>query len=207
MRVRDLRERNSAVTTILARTPRLLQGPRVGADLGTRIHLPADGRIVTIPNILHQVWIGPHPVPLRWTDTWRETNRDFEYRLWNDDAIQAFGLRNHETYQRFFLEGLYDGAADVSRDPLRVLARYIEVLSRIGPPRPIWRVSGPGALTDVLADTRTDDVTILPWWTFFAAPLWGDEESGRDPYAQHFWSTTAERWGHERPTPYPDAPR
>lgn len=212
---------------------------------------------MTIPKILHQVWIGPHPVPLRWTETWRETNRDFEYRLWNDDAIQAFGLRNHETYQRFLLEGLYDGAADVARAEIlyecggvyadadsvalrpigdapfmeagffaqyepnaafsalitnafmgavprhAVLARYIEVLSRIGPLRPIWRVSGPGALTDVLADTRTDDVTILPWWTFFTAPLWGDEEPAGDPYAQHFWSTTAERWGHERATAYP----
>jgi mannosyltransferase OCH1-like enzyme len=216
---------------------------------------------VAIPKILHQIWIGPRPAPLRWTRTWRETNPDFAYRLWNDDAIESFGLRNHDLYLRFLAEKLYDGAADVARVEIlhehggvyvdadsvalrpigdapfmqagffaqhepnetypglitnafmgavphhRVLARYIEVLSRIGPLRPMWRVCGPGALSDVLAEMSTDDVMTLPWWTFFASSLWGDEELGGDPYAQHFWSTTAERWGHERATSYPDTPR
>jgi mannosyltransferase OCH1-like enzyme len=134
--------------------------------------------------------------------TWRKINPDFVYRLWNDDAIESFGLRNQDVFHRFLAEELYDGAADVARVEILhehggvyvdadsmalrpigdasfmevgffaqrepndtypglitnafmgavphhpVLARYIEVLSQIGPLRPMWRVSGPGALTE-----------------------------------------------------------
>jgi mannosyltransferase OCH1-like enzyme len=211
-----------------------------------------------IPKTLHQIWIGPRPAPVSWMRTWREINPDFGYRLWNDDAIETFGLRNHDVYHRFLDEELYDGAADVARVEILhehggvyvdadsvalrpigvapfmeagffaqhepneahpglitnafmgavrhhpVLARYIEVLSRIGSLRPMWRLSGPGALTDVLAErSRAEDVMILPWWTFFTTSLWGEDSAAGDPYAQHFWSTTAERWGYEKATPYP----
>ena len=67
----------------------------------------------------------------------------------------------------------------------------------------MWRVSGPGALTEVLGSRASDDVMILPWWTFFSAQLRSDEEPSGEPYARHFWSTTAERWGYERAVPYP----
>jgi mannosyltransferase OCH1-like enzyme len=84
-----------------------------------------------------------------------------------------------------------------------VLAHYVDALSRISELRPMWRVSGPGALTAVLSAHPRTDVMILPWWTFFTSSLRGDEKSEGDPYAQHFWSTTAERWGYENATPYP----
>ena len=44
---------------------------------------------------------------------------------------------------------------------------------------------------------------ILPAWTFFTASLDGTEQGGGASYATHFWSTTAERWGHKDATPYP----
>jgi mannosyltransferase OCH1-like enzyme len=189
--------------------------------------------------------------------TWREIDPDFSYRLWDDDAIDGFGLRNVDVYRRFLAEGLYDGAADVARAEILlgcggvyadadsvalrpigdapfmeagffaqhepneafpelvtnafmgaiphhpVLERYVDVLSRIGSLRPMWRVSGPGALTEVLAGSSDEDVMILPWWTFFTTSLRGDDQPTGDPYAQHFWSTTAERWGYENATPYP----
>lgn len=218
---------------------------------------PRDGTIVTIPKNLHQVWIGPRPAPLSWTQTWQKMNPDFTYRLWDNEAIEAFGLRNHEVYRRFILEDLYDGAADIARAEILhrfggvyadadsvalrplgdatfmqagffaqrepndkypdlvtnafmgavrhhpILARYIDVLSHIETLRPMWRVSGPGALTEVLAAHMRTDVMILPWWTFFTTSLWDDEEPAGEPYARHFWSTTAERWGYEKTTPYP----
>lgn len=203
------------------------------------------------------MWIGPRPVPLRWTETWPRLNPGFTYRLWDNEGIDSFGLRNKDAYRRFVAEGLFDGAADVARAeillrhggvyadadsialrPLRdapfltagffaqyepndehpylvtnafmgavpdhpVLARYVDVLAGIDALRPMWRVSGPGALTDVLAATPRADVTILPWSTFFTTALWSTVEPTGDPYAQHFWSTTAERWGYKRATPYP----
>jgi len=137
-----------------------------------------------------------------WIDTWRQLNPDFDHRLWDGPAIEAFGLRNDTVYRRFLGAGIYDGAADVARAeilhrhggvyadadsialrPLRdaafmragffaqdeasrqheglitnafmgsvaghpVLARYIEAMSHVTELRPIWRLTGPGALTD-----------------------------------------------------------
>jgi mannosyltransferase OCH1-like enzyme len=212
-----------------------------------------------IPRLLHQIWLGPRPVPLVWTETWREANPDFAYRLWDEEALLELGLRNEEVYRRYLVAGLYDGAADVARieilhrlggvyadadsvalNPLRdapfmdtgffapfepnaenpglvtnafmgavpehpVLARYIDVVSEVRTLRPMWRLTGPGALTDVLASHEYPDVTILPAWTFFTTALSGGAVLGGSSYAQHFWSTTAERWGRGSTTPYPAA--
>jgi mannosyltransferase OCH1-like enzyme len=215
---------------------------------------------MTIPKILHQIWLGPRPEPLAWTRTWREMNPDFEYRLWTDDAIDRMGLRNDDVYRRFVCGDIYDGAADVARaeillryggvyvdadsvalrpladapfmgagffaqrepnesDPELVtnafmgavpghpiLARYVAVHAGIEELRPMWMVSGPGALTKVLATETRNDVMILPWDTFFTASLSGDENGATgQSYAEHYWSTTAERWGYDRATPYPSA--
>lgn len=86
-----------------------------------------------------------------------------------------------------------------------VLRRYIDRLSRVRELRPMWRLTGPGALTDVLEERSDADVMVLPPWTFFTHSPDGKELSGGgESYARHFWSTTAERWGHEGTTPYPD---
>lgn len=210
-----------------------------------------------IPKLLHQIWLGSRPPPLVWTETWREANPDFTYRLWDEDALDGLGLRNDDLYRRYLVEGLYDGAADVARieilhrfggvyadadsvalrplgdasfmeagffAPLEasddhpglitnafmgavrehtVLTRYIEAVSRVDDIRPMWRLTGPGALTDVLTSRDDPDVMILPAWTFFATALSGEAVQGGRSYAQHFWSTTAERWGRGSVTPYP----
>jgi mannosyltransferase OCH1-like enzyme len=210
-----------------------------------------------IPKLLHQIWLGPRPAPLVWTESWREANPDFTYRLWDEDAIDELRLRNDRIYRRYLAEGLYDGAADVARieilhrlggvyvdadsvalrplgeapfmtagffAPLEpsdehpglvtnafmgaapehpVTVRYIDVVSRVRTLRPMWRLTGPGALTEVLSAQDDPDVTILPAWTFFTHGLSGEALSGGDSYASHYWSTTAERWGSGSVTPYP----
>jgi len=40
-----------------------------------------------IPKIIHQVWIGPKPAPLKWMDTWKKFNPDWEYVLWDNKKI------------------------------------------------------------------------------------------------------------------------
>lgn len=186
-------------------------------------------------------------------------NPDFEYRLWDEGAIERFGLTNEHVYRLYVESRIYDGAADVARieilhrlggvyvdadsvalRPLGeapfmrtgffaqyepndeypglvtnafigaraghpVLARYVEAVSKVRDLRPMWRLTGPGALTDALRDHRETDVTILPAWTFFTNSLDGEPQVGGEPYAKHFWSTTAERWGRETAKPYPPA--
>jgi hypothetical protein len=85
-----------------------------------------------------------------------------------------------------------------------VLDSYQDRLSQVHELRPIWRTTGPGALTAVLGKARSSDVERLPAWTFFTTSLMGEPVSGGDPYARHLWSTTAERWGYPGATPYPD---
>ncbi len=200
-----------------------------------------------IPKSLHQIWLGPRPAPLAWTETWREANPDLTYRLWDEDALDELGLRNDDVYRRYLVAGLYDGAADVARieilhrfggvyadadsvalrplgdasfmdagffAPLEpnlehpglitnafmgavpqhaVLTKYMEAVSRVRTLRPMWRLTGPGALTGVLTSHEYPDVTILPAWTFFATALSGETVQDGNSYARHFWSTTAER--------------
>jgi mannosyltransferase OCH1-like enzyme len=210
-----------------------------------------------IPKLLHQIWLGPRPAPLVWTETWRDANPDFTYRLWGEDALDELGLRNDDVYRRYLTEGLYDGAADVARieilhrfggvyadadsvalRPLGdapfmdsgffaalepnddhpglitnafmgairghdVLSRYVDLVSRVETLRPMWRSTGPGALTSALTSHDRPDVRVLPAWTFFTTALSGETVQGGSSYAQHFWSTTAERWGRGAVTPYP----
>jgi hypothetical protein len=84
-----------------------------------------------------------------------------------------------------------------------VTSRYIDAVSRVRTLRPMWRLTGPGVLTDILTAQDDPDVMILPEWTFFTKGLTGEAVPGGSSYASHFWSTTAERWGRGSVTPYP----
>jgi GT2 family glycosyltransferase len=42
---------------------------------------------MTIPKILHQIWIGPKPAPTNLMRTWKEAHPDFDYILWNEEEI------------------------------------------------------------------------------------------------------------------------
>jgi len=75
-----------------------------------------------IPRIIHQIWLGS-PLPklyAGWAETWRRFHPGWEYRLWTEAEIGAFGLQNRESYERSPNYG-------VKSD----LARY-EILERLG---------------------------------------------------------------------------
>jgi len=40
-----------------------------------------------IPKIIHQVWVGPLPMPEKWMDTWKEHNPDWKYILWDNKKV------------------------------------------------------------------------------------------------------------------------
>ena len=48
---------------------------------------------MTIPKIIHQLWIGPKPRPSKFMDTWREKHPDYEYIMWNEDEIKKRDLK------------------------------------------------------------------------------------------------------------------
>lgn len=41
-----------------------------------------------IPNIIHQLWIGPRPPPTKHMDTWRDKNPNFNYIRWTEEKLK-----------------------------------------------------------------------------------------------------------------------
>jgi mannosyltransferase OCH1-like enzyme len=58
----------------------------------------------TIPKIIHQVWIGPHPAPKKWMKTFQEDylkeNPDWDYILWDETKIKTLKMVNQELYDQ-----------------------------------------------------------------------------------------------------------
>lgn len=74
-----------------------------------------------IPKIIHQIWLGS-PLPEQYQklcDTWRKHHPDWEYRLWTDADIQAFGLVNQELFDQ---SRNYGHKSDIAR--YEILYRY-----------------------------------------------------------------------------------
>ena len=68
---------------------------------------------VTIPKIIHQLWIGPLPRPDKWMNTWKECNPDWEYKLWTEDEIFSRTWINQAHIDYFNARRMYPGISDV----------------------------------------------------------------------------------------------
>lgn len=69
-----------------------------------------------IPKVIHQIWIGPKPLPgqqKRWTQGWKEQHPGWEHHLWGDDTIRAH--LPAEALAFFDAAQSYAGKADVAR--------------------------------------------------------------------------------------------
>lgn len=71
---------------------------------------------MTIPRILHQIWIGEKQLP-EWTLRWAELTT-WKYRLWNETDITSL-LEDYPTllplYERYIEEGSMNGASNIAR--------------------------------------------------------------------------------------------
>ena len=68
---------------------------------------------VTIPKIIHQLWVGPLPRPTKWMDTWREKHPTWEYRLWGNDEIRGCQWANQKHLDYFWNRKIWHGVSDV----------------------------------------------------------------------------------------------
>jgi len=85
---------------------------------------------MSIPKIIHQIWLGPNPRPKFWMKTWSQDYLtafpEWQYKLWTETEIQALGLINqkiYDLYQKSNNPMKWAGMADV--------VRY-EILDRFG---------------------------------------------------------------------------
>lgn len=54
-----------------------------------------------IPRVLHQIWIGPDPIPEQYKSypkTWQDLHPGWEYRLWTEDNLPV--MRNRSLFDR-----------------------------------------------------------------------------------------------------------
>jgi hypothetical protein len=47
---------------------------------------------MSIPKIIHQLWIGTKPSPITLMNTWKDKHPDFEYIYWNEKEIEKRGI-------------------------------------------------------------------------------------------------------------------
>ena len=54
-------------------------------------------KVDKIPKIIHQIWLGPNPLPPfyeKFARSGRKLNSDYEYRLWTDKDLEHISLQN-----------------------------------------------------------------------------------------------------------------
>lgn len=72
-----------------------------------------DNEKFIIPKMIHQLWIGPRPAPVKWMRTWREKNPDFLYRLWTEKEIVSEKWINQKQIDYYMSRGIWHGVKDV----------------------------------------------------------------------------------------------
>lgn len=76
---------------------------------------------MTIPKIIHQIWIGPNPCPINMMNTWKEKHPDFEYILWNEEEFKKRNMK-FKCRKRIVEMEEWCGKADIMR--LEILYKY-----------------------------------------------------------------------------------
>ena len=72
-----------------------------------------------IPKIIHQIWIGPRPPPIKLMNTWKEKHPDFEYKIWNEENLKGESL---ELWDKINEIETLPGKCDIIR--LELLYKY-----------------------------------------------------------------------------------
>lgn len=67
-----------------------------------------------IPRVLHQVWVGPLPVP-GWAAVWRDMHPGWEYHLWRESDIVGLPRLVRRAWDDYIARGRWHGAANVAR--------------------------------------------------------------------------------------------
>ena len=66
-----------------------------------------------IPKIIHQLWIGDKPAPLKWMRSWHEKNPGWLYRLWTEKDIRAEKWINQNLIDYYMARKIWHGVKDV----------------------------------------------------------------------------------------------
>jgi mannosyltransferase OCH1-like enzyme len=76
----------------------------------------AEANRQSVPKIIHQIWVGPKPVPVT-VDIWRSYCKKlgYAYFLWQERDLQEIGVYENGPFQDFMAKRSYPAAVDVAR--------------------------------------------------------------------------------------------
>lgn len=68
-----------------------------------------------IPKLMHQIWVGPKPRPVKWLQTWQDQHPDWTYKIWNNNDFQNGKWKNSRHLYMYAANGKWNGVADLMR--------------------------------------------------------------------------------------------
>jgi glycosyltransferase involved in cell wall biosynthesis len=72
-------------------------------------------RIRKFPKVMHCIWVGDRPAPMKWIDTWKEKHPDWEHILWDNDKVFGRTWINQKHVDYYREKQIWHGLADVIR--------------------------------------------------------------------------------------------
>lgn len=73
----------------------------------------------TIPKIIHQIWIGPRPIPYEYINSWKidylKKYKNYTHILWREEEINKLLDKYKEIRDIYNIEDKYHGKADIIR--------------------------------------------------------------------------------------------
>ena len=88
-------------------------GSVAGNKKSLRAYQFIDRKPVTIPKIIHQLWVGDKPRPDKWMQTWQVMNPDWEYRVWDNNTVKSTKWINQKHVDYYFDRKIWHGVSDV----------------------------------------------------------------------------------------------
>ncbi len=89
-------------------------------------NLPVGFEVITIPKIIHQLWVGDKPIPdhcKRFTESMSKINPDYEYKLWGNEVFDLY--KDDKFLQNYLTDPeLYKWAHICDRVRLLLLKKY-----------------------------------------------------------------------------------
>ncbi len=68
-----------------------------------------------VPRKMGHIWIGPHPRPEAWMQTWQDAHPDWTYRVYDNEYLFSRRFRNQALINEYFRRGLFAGVSDLMR--------------------------------------------------------------------------------------------
>lgn len=68
-----------------------------------------------IPRRMGHIWIGPHPAPEGWMQSWRDAHPGWDYTLFDNDFLLSRHFRNQPLINEYVRRGKWAGVSDLMR--------------------------------------------------------------------------------------------